>query len=175
MIDESGFMIRPLVRRTWAPKGETPTLEVPLKKAHDRLSVISALTVSPQNNRLNLHFQLRRGNFNGEKVHQFLTQLLQTLRKKIILVLDRWSAHKKAVRLLQADHEDRVDVEWLPPYAPELNPVEGVWSNVKYAHLPNYVPKSLDQLEEKVERTIKGKKRRQLLLHSFFEHARLEL
>ena len=56
LIDESGFMLQPVVRRTWAPKGETP-IQYSWDR-HDRLSVIAGITVSPVRCRLGLYFQI---------------------------------------------------------------------------------------------------------------------
>jgi hypothetical protein len=60
LLDESGFMLQPLVRRTWAPRGETPVHRT--WDRHHRLSVISALTVSPNRRRLGLYFSMHDAN-----------------------------------------------------------------------------------------------------------------
>ena len=59
----------------------------------------------------------------------FLYLLRRHLRRKFILVMDRYSSHRKAVRLLQKAGVDWFEVEWLPSYAPELNPVEMLWNH----------------------------------------------
>jgi len=61
--------------------------------------------------------------------------------------LDRYSAHRKAVRLLQ----DWFEVEWLPAYAPDLNPVEMVWNHSKYSDLANFIPEDVDDLHQAVD------------------------
>jgi len=91
-------------------------------------------TVSPVRHRLGLHFQIHDQNINFERVIEFITLLHRHLRGKFILVLDRYSAHRKAVRLLQEEHPDWFEVEWLPAYAPDL--VEMVWNHSKYSDLP---------------------------------------
>lgn len=100
LIDESGFMLQPVVRRTWAPKGQIP-IQYSWDR-HDRLSGIVALPVSPMRQRLGLYFQFHRRNINFELVMVFITLLHRHLRRKFILVLDRYSAHRKAVRMI--DH-----------------------------------------------------------------------
>jgi len=60
------------------------------------------------------------------------------LRRGVILVLDRWAVHRKAAQALFGDR--RFWIEWLPPYAPELNPVEHVWDHTQYGDLANYIP-----------------------------------
>jgi transposase len=173
LIDESGFMLQPVVRRTWAPQGETPVLYS--WDRHDRLSVISALTLPPLRRRLGLYFQIHDQNINFEKVMEFITLLHRHLRRKFIVVLDRYSAHRKAIRLLQAEHPDWFEVEWLPAYAPELNPVEMVWNHTKYADLANFVPDDVDDLHQAVATSIENTRPQTRLMHSFFQHAGLQV
>ncbi len=129
-IDESGFMLQPVVRRTWAPRGKPPVHYS--WDRHDRLSVIAGITVSPVRCRPGLCFRIHTGNINFEKVIEFIILLRRHLGRKFILVLDRLSAHRKAVRLLQGEHPNWFEVEWLPAYAPDLNPTELVWNHSKY-------------------------------------------
>lgn len=166
-------MLQPVVRRTWAPRGETP-IQYSWDR-HDRLSVISGITVSPLRRRLGLYFQIHSDNINFEKVMMFIILLHRQLRRKFILVLDRFSAHRKAVRLMQAEHPDWFEVEWLPAYAPELNPVEMLWNHTKYADLANFIPEDVDELRQSVVASIKSTRTQAHLLHSFFRYAKLEL
>jgi len=106
LIDESGFMLQPVVRRTWAPKGKTP-IQYSWDR-HDRLSVISAITLSPVRQQLGLCFQIHNHNVTSVEVMAFLTMIHRRLRRKFILVLDRLNAHRKAVRLLQAARRVRL-------------------------------------------------------------------
>jgi transposase len=173
LIDESGFMLQPVVRRTWAPRGHTPIQHS--WDRHDRLSVISAITVSGMYHRLGLYFQVHEQNINYEKVMEFLTMVHRHLRRKFIVILDRFSAHRKAVRLLQAQHPDWLEAEWLPAYAPELNPVEMVWNHTKYSDLANFLPEDIDHLGQSVTRSIENTRRKSQLIRSFFQHAGLDL
>ena len=173
LIDESGFMLQPVMRRTWAPKGHTP-IQYSWDR-HDRLSVISAITLSPLRCRLGLYFQIHSDNINFEKVMPFIRMVHRHLRRKFILVLDRYSAHRKAVRLLQAEHPDWFEVEWLPAYAPELNPVEMVWNHTKYADLANFIPEDVYDLHRAVGTSIENTRTQTHLIRSFFQYARLEL
>lgn len=173
LIDESGFMLQPVVRRTWAPKGQTP-IQYSWDR-HDRLSVIAGITVSPLRHRLGLYFQIHSENINFEKVRAFITLLHRHLRRKFLLVLDRYSAHRKAVRLLQAQHPDWFEVAWLPAYAPELNPVEMLWNHTKYADLANFIPEGVDHLHQAVDTSIENTRTQTDLIRSFFQYAGLKL
>jgi len=173
LIDESGFMLQPVVRRTWAPKGKTP-IQYSWDR-RDRLSVISAITLSPVRQRLGLYFDIHNHNVTFVEVMAFLTMIHRRLRRKFILVLDRLTAHRKAVRLLQAAHPDWLEVVWLPAYAPDLNPVEMVWNRAKYTDLANFIPENVHDLHQAVRASLDTTRTKQDLIRSFFQHARLEL
>lgn len=173
LIDESGYMLQPVVRRTWAPKGKTP-IQYSWDR-HDRLSAITGITVSPVRQRLGLYFCIHSRNITFEQVIEFITLLHRQLRRKFILVLDRYSAHRKAVRILQEEHPDWFEVEWLPAYAPDLNPVEMVWNHSKYGELANFIPEDVNDLQQAVRTSLENMRGRTRLLHAFFQYAGLEL
>ena len=164
-------MLQPLVRRTWAPRGETPILRC--WQRHDRLSVISALTVSPTRRRLGLYFDIFDHNIVTEDFVEFIARLLRRIGRRIILVLDRWQVHKSGVKQLQKRFGRRVQVEWLPAYAPELNPVEQIWNHTKYTDLANFVPNNVLHLGLSVAESIRETRRSSSLIRSFFNHAGL--
>lgn len=166
-------MLQPLVRRTWAPRGQTPIHYSWDRR--DRLSVISAITVSPARRRLGLYFDVHDHNIETEAFETFVRWLRHRIRQPLVLVMDRWSVHRSAARRLQQRFGSKVQVEWLPAYAPELNPVEQVWSHTKYGDLANYIPDDVDALAESVIRTIDETGSSQSLLRSFFRHAGLRL
>ena len=89
--DESGFMMIPPVRRTWAPVGQTPIHRHHYRR--DRISVIGGLSVSPRRHRLGLYFRMHPKNISQEEVHDFLWYLLRHLRGHIIVVWDGASIH----------------------------------------------------------------------------------
>ncbi len=123
-------MLQPLRRRTWAPRGHTPILYA--WDRHDRWSALGAITVAPWALRLGLYFRLLDRNVTADDVVDFLRHLHRQLRRKIIVVLDRWGVHRRAVRELAEQGATWLQVEWLPSYAPDLNPVEHVWNHTKW-------------------------------------------
>ena len=96
-------------RRTWAPRGQTPIHRA--WDRHDRLSAILALSISPQRRRFGTYFQIHCTNIRTEEVVGFLWALHYQLRRKIILVWDRWSVHRAAATWMQEVHPDWFDFE----------------------------------------------------------------
>ena len=166
-------MLQPTVRRTWAPRGETPVLDC--WDRHDRLSAISALTISPQRKRLGLYFDIVDHNIVTDDFVEFVAHLLSRLGRSITLVLDRWQVHKSGVRRLQRRFGRRVVVEWLPAYAPELNPDEQVWNHTKYADLANFIPDDVLHLGKSVATSLRETRTNQTLLKSFFKQSKLRI
>jgi transposase len=166
-------MLQPTVRRTWAPKGQTPILHSWDRR--DRLSVISALTCSPKRHRLGLYFTIENHNIRTDDFEAFVAALLKHFPMGIILVIDRWMVHRSGVGKLKARFGKRVDVEWLPAYAPELNPDEQVWNHSKYSQLANFIPGHVEHLAEAVQESLQVQSRQQNLLRSFFHCAKLKI
>lgn len=142
-IDESGFLLIPPVRKTWAPRGRTPHLYH--HQVRHRISVISGLSISPKRKRLGLYCSLHDKNIRHAEVCQFLRHLLTHLRGTIIVIWDNARIHKGEAIRDMCRRFPRLRLEPLPPYAPELNPDEGVWSQAKNS-LANGRPDTIDQL-----------------------------
>jgi hypothetical protein len=173
--DECGVMLSPLVRRTLAPKGKTPQLIVSGQR-RQKVSVIAALTLSPRRNRLGLYFRtIPKGSFNGAGVADFVRQLLRHLRGPVILVWDRWSAHRGAAMKAVVADNPRLELVSLPAYAPQLNPVEHLWSHLKWAELCNFVPKDAAHLDRTIGPVLMKAKRKRPLLLGFWQGAKLRM
>ena len=166
-------MLQPTVRRTWAPKGCTPIHKSWDRR--DRLSAISAVTVSPKRKRLGLYFDIIGRNVKTDDFEEFIAKLLRRLGRPIILVVDRWSVHRCAAKRLRTHFGKRIHVEWLPAYAPDLNPDEQVWNRTKYSDLANFIPDDATHLGLAVADSLRRTRRQQKLLRSFFQHAKLPL
>ena len=166
-------MLQPTVRRTWAPKGQTPIHYSWDRR--DRLSSISAVTVSPSRRRLGLYFEVLDHNVRTDDFEAFVAWLLRRLGRSITLVMDRLQAHRSAARRLKARFGRRVVIEWLPAYAPDLNPDEQVWQRAKYVELANFIPEDVDELEAALDGAMERTGSQLSLLRSFFDHAGLPL
>jgi transposase len=163
----------PVLRRTWAPCGTTPTFSV-RARSHEKVSGIGALVVSPHRQQITLALALYpRLNIRGPQVLRFLRHLARHVRGPVILVWDRGNPHKhQFVRAWLARHP-RWQIVWFPPYAPDLNPVELLWSYLKYGRLANFAPDTVDEIQRHVCRERRRLGRRPRLLRSFFRHLAL--
>jgi transposase len=166
-------MLQPVRRRTWAPRGRTPILRAWDRR--DRLSATCALTISPRRRRLSLYFRWQEGNVSAEDLVTFVRQLHRHLGTPVTLVWDRSGPHRKAARLLLAGRPRWLRIEWLPPYAPELNPAEQVWNHAKSVDLANAPADNLGQLTTSVRRSFARQRQRQSLLSAYFKHAQLRI
>ena len=135
-IDESGLSQKPHRCRTWAPRGETPVLEFNFN--WDKLSVLAGLTLR------NFYFRLYPGAIGELEVIDFLKALVRHIDGPLLIVWDRLPAHRsRLVREFIQLSEDHIATEYLPPYAPELNPVEYIWAYWKQHELPQRLPEGL--------------------------------
>lgn len=175
-LDESGFMLTPTVRRTWAPQGDTPVLSCWDRR--DRLSAISCITMSPQRARLNFYFTLLPDNANvtAEDVVAFLRQVKAQLGGPFTVIWDGSRVHSRArvVKRYLAKHPEIV-AETLPSYAPELNPDEGVWGWTKYGRLANLAAANTLDLRRRVQEEFQVLRADRQLLDSFIQNADLWL
>jgi len=148
-MDESGFYLLPALVRTYAPRGQTPTLDVPLTRDH--LSVMGALTLEGK-----LFTWMQDHSVKGPDVVRFLNHLLARIPGKILLIWDNLSAHRgQAVKdFLASGVAKRLTLKALPSYAPDLNPQEGIWRFLKYVELKNVCCHHLAELRLEVRRAI---------------------
>ena len=140
--DQSGFYLLPGVVRTYAPVGQTPTLQEHLSRDH--LSVMSAITLEGK-----LYMTEQERAFKGDDVVRFLKHLLRQIPGKLLLIWDGSPIHRgRAVKdYLSGGASRRLKLEQLPGYAPDLNPDEGVWKHLKCVELKNLCCESLAQLK----------------------------
>lgn len=150
-LDESGFSERPSVRRTWAPRAQTPILRLPFN--WKRLSAIGTLAATPAGRKTRLFLSLQHGNVNSDSVIHFLRNLRRHIRGKVVLLWDRLPAHRSKLTQQFIRSQSRwLRAEFLPAYAPELNPVEHLWAYLSATDLANYCAETLDDLADQVRR-----------------------
>ncbi|AMV23991.1 hypothetical protein VT84_06320 [Gemmata sp. SH-PL17] len=174
-IDESGFMMKPLVRRAYARRGHTLVQRV--ADEHGRISAIGAIIVSPLRDCIRLHYGLLADNVNyrGPTVAQFLRTLHADLATPMTVFWDQIPIHDcSAVTEYLAIAPDVV-LEPFPPYAPELNPADGIWRYIKYGRLANYCPPDLSVLRSRVTSEFERLQGKPDLLKSFVRFTKLPL
>lgn len=138
----------PLVRRSLAPAGCTPIITH--KASHrEKVSLMSALCLSPALRRIALRFRTYPKQYvTGERTADFLRGLLEQLPGRVLVVWDNVAMHRgPPIRALLATTR-RLELRSLPPYAPELNPVEQVWQHLKWTGLANFAPRDVEHLHQ---------------------------
>lgn len=163
-------MLTPTVRRTWAPRAQTPILYH--RYSHEKISAISAVSVSPLRERLGLYCHLHFDNISHVEVAAFLRLLLQHLRGHIILIWDGGPIHKGPALNHLLARNPRLHVERFPAYAPELNPDEQVWNHLK-ARLANGSPLSTAALMNDISVALRRARRSPALLRGFIRESDL--
>ena len=159
-------MVSPL-KRTWSRRGQTPKRRTSI--AHnERLNLLGALLISPKGRRIKLSIQSYWHSLTGNEVIAFLCQILRLVPGPLVLVLDRHPIHKrKIVQEFMAQHE-RLHVFYFPVAAPELNPVEFVWTQLS-EYTAGTAPHNTAELQANVfagiARTRNSKKRLLACLH----------
>ena len=123
---------------------------------------------------LNFYFRLYAGSVKAPQAVDFLRALVRHIPQPLLLVWDRLPAHRsRLVREYVESLGGWIQMEYLPPYAPELNPVEYIWAYWKQHELPNVCPKDYWQLGEAARRTLRRMRRRPRLITAFWKQASL--
>lgn len=131
-----------------------------------------------QQHRLSAVFRIHTSNTKTPEATGFLRVLDRHVRGAMIVVQDRLNVHKAGVKRRLAGRPKgapRVMVEWLPPYAPELNPAEQLWDHGKRVDLANLAPADRDDLRGHARRSLIRQRRRPNPLAAAFDHAGLPL
>jgi len=139
------------------------------------MSVAAALAFRWDGKHSRLFFQMKPDSYNTESLIDFLRDLRRDLRgKKCILIWDGLAAHQsKVMKTYLARQTSWLTVERLPGYAPDLNPVEPLWGNIKRLELANRCAVDLGESCRAVGRGMARVKRRKHLAFSFLKHAGL--
>ena len=166
-IDESGVSERPHRVRTWAPKGKTPVLQYSF--TWNQLSAVAGVSF------WNIYFKLVKGAVRAPEIVVFLKNLRRHLAgRKLLIIWDRLQAHRsRLVRDYVEAQGGAIQLEFLPPYAPELNPVEYLWGYLDRTDLANFAPDNLRQLEGQVRRGVRRVRRETDLPFAFLKHSGL--
>lgn len=166
--DETAVRSRDQVGRGYSPKGITPVQT----QGGYRFGVNM---VSAINNSGNSRFMLFTGRMNGKKFIEFLRRLLKDQKQKIILIIDNAPYHKSAlVKAWTAKHEDKIEIVYLPTYAPDINPDE--YLNNALKQKLNYRPKTTTpkQLTKSVSYIMKNMQANKTSIKNLFRHDKVK-
>jgi len=169
-VDESGFYLLPGVVKTYGLCGHTPVVDK--WQTRDHLSIAGALTTTGQ-----VYTLVRQKSLTGLEMIEFLTHLGHQIKRAALVIWDRSPIHRRTEvqEFIAAVGAKNLHVELLPPYAPDLNPVEWLWRHLKKVEMRNLTCRDLEELHEEFHLAlgrIRGKPR---LFPSFFEGAELPL
>lgn len=176
LLDESGLLMAPLLRRSWALRGKPPPSKY--KSGHrEKVSVAAALWLPPGRNRLHLAYRtLANGYFDNVEVTEFLRCAVEGLPDPVIVLWDGGTMHKgDPIRALVEESAGCLRIEPLPAHAPELMPVEFLWRWLKYGRLCNFTPHDARHLNEAIIQELEAIQDNQVLLSSFVHQSELPL
>ena len=176
LLDESGLLMTPLRRRSWSFRGQPPVIK--FKANHrEKVSVAGALWLSPERDRLTLAFQtLVNDYFSNVEIAEFLSCALRWLNGPLVVIWDGGTMHRgDPINELLVQSQGRLTLERLPAHAPKLNPLEQVWTWLKYDRLCNFPPPDASQLNEVIIGELDAIREDQERLRNFFHASDLPL
>ena len=161
-LDEAGVRSDQVLGRTWGEKGKTP--EVPTSGQRQSINAISAV-----NARGAFWYEVFSGRFNATRFEVFLKSFMRGRTRPVFLVVDGHPSHRaKLIAAYVQQLKGRLELHFLPGYAPELNPDEFVWNYVKHEGVSKKPLKRNESLRRRVEGDLANIKRRPALVRSFF-------
>lgn len=161
-LDEAGIRSDAPLERTWGAKGHTPIVRTSGQR--QSVNAISAVTM-----RGGFWYSVYTGRLNAGRFVTFLRQFLRGRRRPVFLVVDRHPAHRAAcvARYVQS-LKGRLELHFLPGYAPDLNPDEFVWNHIRQHGTSKTPLKQNESLRTRMESDLQAIKKNPRLVHSFF-------
>jgi len=169
-VDEAGFYLLPGVVRTSAPRGLTPVIYA--WQTRDHLSVMGGVTPEGK-----VYTLARQESLNGMHSIEFLAHLLRQAGERLLVIWDRSPIHRRAeiTKFIEGVGRKKLWVEHLPPYAPDLSPVEWLWRRLKRVEMRNLVCLDPEELHQQFHLATNRVRRKPELVQAFFGSAGLEL
>jgi transposase len=162
-LDEAGIRSDSPLGRTWAPRGQTPV--VPTSGRRQAINAISAV-----NARGGFWYRTFTGSLNASRFLGFLQDFLRARRRPVFLVLDSHPSHRaKIVSQFIHEMKGRIELHFLPGYAPDLNPDEFVWNHLRAVGVTKKPLQKNESLRERVEADLARIKSLPRLVRSFFQ------
>ena len=162
--DETGLRNDTQHERGYAPKGKTPVIRLNAKR--ESINMISAIT-----NQGKVRFKMFEGGMNASILIDFLKRLVKDANRKVILILDNLRVHHaKKVKDWLVGKEEQIEIFYLPPYSPELNPDEYLNCDLKAGVHSGKPARSKEQLKKKVISHMRMLQRKSARVKKYFKH-----
>ena len=162
--DETGVNNEAYNARGFAPKGKAPIIRLNAKKSS--VNMISSIT-----NQGKVRFMLYRETMTSKVLIKFLSRLIKDVDPKVFLILDNHRVHhSKAVKSWLDAHQERIEVFFLPPYAPEHNPDEYLNGGLKQKIRSGLPARGENDLAKKTRSFMKTLQRRPHHVKNYFKH-----
>ena len=165
--DETGLRNDSQHGRSYAPRGKTPAMLVPAKR--ERINLISTVT-----NQGKVRFMVYEDTMKADTLMKFLKRLIKDAGRKILLILDNLRVHhSKVVKEWLVNHNDEIEVFFLPAYSPDLNPDEYLNCDLKVG-VPSSIPaRTSSQLKTKTVSHLRMLQKRADRVKKYFRHPKI--
>lgn len=163
--DESGLRSGAQVGRGYAPKGQTPEINLSQRQRH-RLNFIASVS-----NQGLVRFMLYTGKLDSWVFIVFLARLIQQRERKLFWIVDNHPVHHaRAVQQWLSEHETQIELVFLPSYSPQLNPVEYLNGDVKQGVHSKAPSRSFQQLHHRAMCHLRKLQKLPARVRSYFQH-----
>lgn len=165
--DETGLRNDETKAKGYSPKGKTPTIHLNARRTS--MSMISAIT-----NRGKVRFMVYKDSMSPQRLIRFMKQLTKDVGRKVFLIVDNLRTHhSKAVRAWVSEHIEEIELFYLPPYSPELNPDEYLNGDVKYGVHSGTPARNDKELKKKMISHMRKLQKLPGRVMRYFEHPRI--
>jgi transposase len=164
-LDETGVNNQCFYHRGFSKKGQTPIV----KNSPYRTSIS---VISSVNNQGKMRFMTYKGSLKADGFLKFLNLLIKDSKHKIFLIADNLPTHKakKVIEFLDQDHvKNKLELHYLPPYAPELNPDEYLNNDLKQNVHKKLLPKNYSEVEYNTRAYLRSIQKQPQKVKSFFQ------
>jgi len=165
--DETGVRSDSHYERGYAPKGKTPVIRLNARRSATNM-------ISAVNNQGKVRFRLFEGSMNTDILIDFCKRLVKSVKRKVYLILDNLRVHHaKVFKAWLREHEDEIEVFYLPSYSPELNPDEYLNCDLKAGVHSGKPARSKEQLKKKILSHMRMLQKRPKRVAKYFEHEKI--
>ena len=165
--DETGVSNCEIVERGFSPKGQPPVLPVETKR--QRVNMISAISGQGK-----VRYMVYQDTMDQQRLIQFMEQLIRASAQKVFLILDNLRVHHgKLVAAWLEKHVEKIEVFFLPPYAPEYNPDEYLNHALKISVHSGELPYTVEDISHKIRSFMRTLQHHPVNVSNFFHHPSL--